>query len=142
MHLLLELLVLLVLLAIHVLLVLLAILAIHVLLVVGVFSSVGCAVLRTIQSPASRAPQASSAANDALLAEFASKNCAHLIGEPMCASPLSLSPRFKLPAGQEAHWHALQGMAFLGAAGRFFWGGSAGAFFAQGAPSQTAGASF
>ena len=48
MHLLLELLVLLVLLAIHVLLVLLAILAIHVLLVVGVFSSVGCAVLRTI----------------------------------------------------------------------------------------------
>ena len=111
MHLLLELLVLLVLLAIHVLLALLALLAIHVLLVVGVFSSVGCAVLRTIQSPASRAPQASSAANDALLAEFASKNCAHMIG-------------FKLPVGQEAHWHALQGMAFLGAAGRIFFGGA------------------
>ena len=97
MHLLLELLVLLMLLAIHVLLVL---------LIVGVLSSVGCAVLRTIQSPASRAPQASSAANDALLAEFASKNCAHLIGEPMCVSPLSIPPRFNLLAGQEAHWHA------------------------------------
>ena len=133
MHLLLELLVLLMLLAIHVLLVL---------LIVGVLSSVGCAVLRTIQSPASRAPQASSAANDALLAEFASKNCAHLIGEPMCVSPLSIPPRFNLLAGQEAHWHARQGMAFLGAAGRFFLGGSAGAFFAQGAPSQTAGANF
>ena len=114
MHLLLELLVLLMLLAIHVLLVL---------LIVGVLSSVGCAVLRTIQSPASRAPQASSAANDALLAEFARKNCAHLIGEPMCVSALSLPPHFKLPAGQEAHWHALQGMAFLGAAGGFFLGG-------------------
>ena len=134
MHLLLELLVLLMLLAIHVLLVL---------LIVGVLSSVGCAVLRTIQSPASRAPQACSAANDALLAEFASKNCAHLIGEPMCASPLSRPPRFKLPAGQEAHWHALQGMAFLGAAGRIFLGGALqGLFFPQGAPSQTAGASF
>ena len=129
MHLLLELPVLLVLLAMPVLLVLLAILAIHVLLVVGVFSSVGCAVLRTIQSPASRAPQASSAANDALLAEFASKNCAHLIGEPMCASPLSRPPRFKLPAGQEAHWHALQGMAFLGAAGGIFLGGRCRGFF-------------
>ena len=143
MHLLLELLVLPVLLAIHVLLVLLALLAIHVLLVVGVFSSVGCAVLRTIQSPASRAPQASSAANDALLAEFASKNCAHLIGEPMCVSPLSIPPRFNLLAGQEAHWHARQGMAFLGAPqADFFLGGSVKAFFAQGVRSQTPGASF
>ena len=66
-----------------------------------------------------------------------------VLGEPICVSPLSLPPRFKLPAGQEAHWHARQGMAFLGAPqAEFFLGGSAGAFFAQGAPSQTAGASF
>ena len=59
-----------------------------------------------------------------------------VLGEPICVSPLSLPPRFKLPAGQEAHWHARQGMAFLGAPqADFFWGGSAGAFFAQGAPS-------
>ena len=38
-----------------------------------------------------------------------------VLGEPICVSPLSLPPRFKLPAGQEAHWHARQGMAFLGA---------------------------
>ena len=37
-----------------------------------------------------------------------------VLGEPICVSPLSLPPRFKLPAGQEAHWHARQGMAFLG----------------------------
>ena len=128
MHQLLELLVLLVLLAIHVLLVLLALLAIHVLLVVGVFSSVGCAVLRTIQSPASRAPQASSAANDALLAEFASKNCVHLIGEPMCVSPLA-STSLQAAGRAGGHWHARQGMAFLGAAGRFFWGGLRRGFF-------------
>ena len=47
-----------------------------------------------------------------------------VLGEPICVSPLSLPPRFKLPAGQEAHWHALQGMAFLGAAGRIFLGGA------------------
>ena len=29
-----------------------------------------------------------------------------VLGEPICVSPLSLPPRFKLPAGQEAHWHA------------------------------------
>ena len=52
-----------------------------------------------------------------------------VLGEPICVSPLSLPPRFKLPAGQEAHWHARQGMAFLGAPqADFFWGGSAGAF--------------
>ena len=120
MHLLLELLVLL---AIHVLLALLALLAIHVLLVVGVFSSVGCAVLRTIQSPASRAPQASSAANDALLAEFASKNCVHLIGEPMCVSPLA-STSLQAAGRAGGHWHARQGMAFLGAPQADFLGGA------------------
>ena len=47
-----------------------------------------------------------------------------VLGEPICVSPLSLPPRFKLPAGQEAHWHARQGMAFLGAPrADFFWGG-------------------
>ena len=65
-----------------------------------------------------------------------------VLGEPICVSPLSLPPRFKLPAGQEAHWHARQGMAFLGAPQADFFGGSAGAFFAQGAPNQTSGASF
>ena len=53
-----------------------------------------------------------------------------VLGEPICVSPLSLPPRFKLPAGQEAHWHARQGMAFLGAPqADFFLGCSVRAFF-------------
>ena len=52
-----------------------------------------------------------------------------VLGEPICVSPLSLPPRFKLPAGQEAHWHARQGMAFLGAPqADFFWGAPQGLF--------------
>ena len=47
-----------------------------------------------------------------------------VLGEPICVSPLSLPPRFKLPAGQEAHWHARQGMAFLGAPQADFFGGA------------------
>ena len=47
-----------------------------------------------------------------------------VLGEPICVSPLSLPPRFKLPAGQEAHWHARQGMAFLGARRRIFFEGA------------------
>ena len=53
-----------------------------------------------------------------------------VLGEPICVSPLSLPPRFKLPAGQEAHWHARQGMAFLGAPqAEFFFGGLRRGFF-------------
>ena len=53
-----------------------------------------------------------------------------VLGEPICVSPLSLPPRFKLPAGQEAHWHARQGMAFLGAPqAEFFLGGLRRGFF-------------
>ena len=52
-----------------------------------------------------------------------------VLGEPICVSPLSLPPRFKLPAGQEAHWHARQGMAFLGAPQADFFGGLRRGFF-------------
>ena len=66
-----------------------------------------------------------------------------VLGEPICVSPLSLPPRFKLPAGQEAHGMPGRAWQFLGAPqADFLGGGSAGAFFARGAPIQTAGASF
>ena len=38
-----------------------------------------------------------------------------VLGEPICVSPLSLPPRFKLPAGQEAHGMPGRAWQFLGA---------------------------
>ena len=65
-----------------------------------------------------------------------------VLGEPICVSPLSLPPRFKLPAGQEAHWHARQGMAFLGAGGFFLGGAPQGLFLPKARRAKQPGPAF